>query len=93
MSWNEWVEEDYLEPQQEFGLGWLEALAQGLAGSAASPDNTDAPESPLPSGTSYISSGSGCQLGGHGELLESHVPKCPEEESSPTDCDRIDRCQ
>lgn len=39
-SWNEWAEGNYLEPDQEFGLGWLEALAQGLAESAASSNNT-----------------------------------------------------
>jgi len=38
-SWNEWAEGNYLEPDQEFGLGWLEALAQGLAGTrSATPD-------------------------------------------------------
>jgi lipopolysaccharide biosynthesis protein len=30
-SWNEWAEGNYIEPDQEFGLGWLEALARGLA--------------------------------------------------------------
>ena len=30
-SWNEWAEGNYLEPDQEFGTGWLEALARGLA--------------------------------------------------------------
>jgi hypothetical protein len=29
-SWNEWAEGNYLEPDQEFGRGWLEALARGL---------------------------------------------------------------
>jgi len=29
-SWNEWAEGNYLEPDQEFGRGWLEALAQAL---------------------------------------------------------------
>ncbi len=30
-SWNEWAEGNYMEPDQEFGRGWLEALARGLA--------------------------------------------------------------
>jgi lipopolysaccharide biosynthesis protein len=30
-SWNEWGEGNYLEPDQEFGLGWLEALATSLS--------------------------------------------------------------
>jgi hypothetical protein len=30
-SWNEWAEGNYLEPDQEFGLGRLEALARALA--------------------------------------------------------------
>jgi hypothetical protein len=29
-SWNEWAEGNYLEPDQEFGLGWLEAIATEL---------------------------------------------------------------
>jgi hypothetical protein len=29
-SWNEWAEGNYLEPDLEFGRGWLEALARGL---------------------------------------------------------------
>jgi lipopolysaccharide biosynthesis protein len=29
-SWNEWGEGNYLEPDQEYGLGRLEALARGL---------------------------------------------------------------
>ena len=37
-SWNEWAEGNYLEPDQEFGLGWLEALARGLASGGARPD-------------------------------------------------------
>jgi lipopolysaccharide biosynthesis protein len=28
-SWNEWAEGNYMEPDQEFGHGWLEALARG----------------------------------------------------------------
>ena len=31
-SWNEWAEGNYLEPDQEFGLGRLQALARGLEG-------------------------------------------------------------
>ena len=30
-SWNEWAEGNYLEPDQEFGLGWLEAISSELA--------------------------------------------------------------
>jgi lipopolysaccharide biosynthesis protein len=30
-SWNEWAEGNYMEPDQEFGHGWLDALAKGLA--------------------------------------------------------------
>jgi hypothetical protein len=29
-SWNEWAEGNYLEPDQEFGHGWLEAIATEL---------------------------------------------------------------
>ena len=29
-SWNEWGEGNYLEPDQEFGHGWLEALRSEL---------------------------------------------------------------
>ncbi len=36
-SWNEWAEGNYLEPDQEFGLGWLEALARGLASRGVGP--------------------------------------------------------
>ncbi len=30
-SWNEWGEGNYLEPDQEFGMGWLQALQRELA--------------------------------------------------------------
>jgi lipopolysaccharide biosynthesis protein len=36
-SWNEWAEGNYMEPDQEFGHGWLEALAQGLAARGEGP--------------------------------------------------------
>jgi lipopolysaccharide biosynthesis protein len=39
-SWNEWSEGNYLEPDQEFGRGWLEALARGLAAQGEGPWST-----------------------------------------------------
>ena len=30
-SWNEWAEGNYLEPDEEFGMGRLEALARALS--------------------------------------------------------------
>jgi len=36
-SWNEWAEGNYLEPDQQFGLGWLEALARALATKGVGP--------------------------------------------------------
>ena len=36
-SWNEWAEGNYTEPDQEFGHGWLEALARGLADRGETP--------------------------------------------------------
>ncbi|MFT8396420.1 polysaccharide biosynthesis tyrosine autokinase [Propionibacterium sp.] len=35
-SWNEWAEDNHLEPDLRFGRGWLEALRDGLEGSAQS---------------------------------------------------------
>ena len=36
-SWNEWGEGNYLEPDQEFGTGWLEAIAAGLRDASEGP--------------------------------------------------------
>jgi Glycosyltransferase WbsX len=42
-SWNEWAEGNYMEPDQEFGRGWLEALARGLAAKGEGPWSTPGP--------------------------------------------------
>ena len=34
-AWNEWAEGTYLEPDQEFGLGWLEAVASAMEHSSS----------------------------------------------------------
>lgn len=47
-SWNEWAEGNYLEPDQEFGTGWLEALARGPADQGVVPQPE--PESVEPEG-------------------------------------------
>lgn len=36
-SWNEWAEGNYLEPDLEFGHGWLEALRDGVAMARGAP--------------------------------------------------------
>ena len=30
-SWNEWGEGNYVEPDQEFGHGWLDAIKEALS--------------------------------------------------------------
>jgi hypothetical protein len=36
-AWNEWAEGTYLEPDRDFGTGWLEAVASATADALPAP--------------------------------------------------------
>jgi Glycosyltransferase WbsX len=42
-AWNEWAEGAYLEPDREYGHGWLEAVASAVGVNAALKDDNEQP--------------------------------------------------